>query len=64
MISVRALGDGNFAVIDGMHRVTCLQLLCKEKHLGIDYEHVPLPPHSNRTRKHMHYVDILKPYLS
>jgi hypothetical protein len=40
MISVRAMEDGRFAVIDGMHRVTCLQQLSREKHLGIDYDKV------------------------
>ena len=40
MISVRAMGDGTFAVIDGMHRVTSLQELSEEKWLDIDYDHV------------------------
>jgi hypothetical protein len=41
MIQVRDLGDGTFAVIDGMHRVTCLIQLRTEQWLGgIDYEHV------------------------
>jgi ParB-like chromosome segregation protein Spo0J len=40
MIQVRDLGDGTFAVIDGMHRVTVLKLLVLEEWLGIDFEHV------------------------
>jgi hypothetical protein len=40
MISVRDLGDGTYAVIDGMHRVTTLQTLQRERHQGIDYDKV------------------------
>jgi hypothetical protein len=40
MIQVRDIGDGNYAVIDGMHRVTALQELKHEKHIGIDYDKV------------------------
>ena len=43
MISVRCTGDGEFAVIDGMHRVTSLQRLLLRKWLGIDYEKVAVP---------------------
>ena len=40
MISVQQLDNGDFAVIDGMHRVTTLQQLLAEGHEGIDYENV------------------------
>jgi hypothetical protein len=46
MISVRNLGGDppRFAVIDGMHRVTSLQLLASQKWLGINYDEVSLEP--------------------
>jgi hypothetical protein len=40
MISVKQLSDGKFAVIDGMHRVTALQMLKDRKRLGLDYDKV------------------------
>jgi hypothetical protein len=44
---VRDLGDGNFGVIDGMHRVTTLQQLQAEGFQGPRYDKVPpyLPYH-------------------
>jgi hypothetical protein len=40
MIQVRDCGDGTFAVIDGMHRVTTLQQLLEERWKGITYHAV------------------------
>jgi hypothetical protein len=40
MISVRDLGDGTYAVIDGIQRVTTLQTLRREGHPGIKYDQV------------------------
>jgi hypothetical protein len=40
MISVKELPNGQFAVIDGMHRVTALQRLKDSKRLGLDYTKV------------------------
>ncbi len=42
MISVKRLAGGQFAVIDGMHRVTALQQLEGEKYQDIDYATVHL----------------------
>jgi hypothetical protein len=46
-LSMRDLGDGNFGVIDGMHRVTTLQMLQEEGFEGPRYDKVPsyLPYH-------------------
>jgi hypothetical protein len=46
-LSVRDLGDGTFGVIDGMHRVTTLQMLKEEGFEGPRYDKVPsyLPYH-------------------
>ena len=54
MISVRSLGNDMYAVIDGMHRTSSLQALSAEKHIGIDYEHVPSIP----------YIVFVEPVLS
>jgi len=43
MISVQQLASGEFAVIDGMHRVTALQQLLADGHQGIDFDHVTHP---------------------
>ena len=43
MISVQQLANGDFAVIDGMHRVTTLQQLLADGHEGIDYGHITYP---------------------
>jgi hypothetical protein len=40
MISVKKTQSGKWAVIDGMHRVTSLQQLCSEGHVGPTYEKV------------------------
>jgi hypothetical protein len=57
MISVVQLGDGLFAVIDGMHRVTSLQQLYLEDWPDIPYGAVhptPIYPHETPTHTHIH----------
>jgi hypothetical protein len=62
MISVRDCEDGTYAVIDGMHRVTCLQALADEKWLHIDYTAVPSRYMSNQSVLVLSCILTLTPY--